>query len=115
VAPNDPVGAAVRERSDKSLEHVFTLLSLVLPQSHLHTAYLGIHAKDAVLRGTALEYLDVVLPPSVREKLWPYLSDEAPRRSHRPPEQVTADLERLSESMVIRIDELRREAGPPAE
>lgn len=109
-----PADVAVRERSDRSLEHVFTLLSLILPQSHLHTAYLGIHAKDPVLRGTALEYLDVVLPPSLREKLWPYLADEAPRRNPRPKEQVAADLERLSDSMVIRIDELRRQAPPPA-
>jgi len=109
-----PADLAVRERSDRSLEHVFTLLSLILPQSHLHTAYLGIHAKDPVLRGTALEYLDVVLPASLREKLWPYLADEAPRRGPRPKEQVMADLERLSDSVAIRIDELRRQSPPPA-
>lgn len=62
-----------------------------------------------MLRGTALEYLDAVLPMGLREKIWPYLSDEAPKRAGpaRAKDEILADLTRLNESVIIRIDELR--------
>jgi hypothetical protein len=104
----DAVDKAVRERASQSLEHVFTLLSLVLPQSNLGIAYQGLNVTDKMLRGTALEYLDAVLPQALRDTLWPFLSDEAPRKGPpRTREEILADLDRLSESVVIRIEELR--------
>jgi hypothetical protein len=106
--PTSAVDRAVRERASQSLEHVFTLLSLVLPRSNLAIAYQGLYVGDKMLRGTALEYLDAVLPTALRDTLWPFLSDEAPRKGPpRPREEILADLERLNESVVIRIDEIR--------
>jgi len=61
--------AFLRERAERSLEHVFTLLSLVLPRTPLMLALRGLRGDDPALRGTALEYLDGVLPPAVREAL----------------------------------------------
>jgi hypothetical protein len=102
------VDRAVHERAGQSLEHVFTLLSLVLPRSNLAIAYQGLYVGDQVLRGTALEYLDAVLPPALRDTLWPFLSDEVPRKGPaRPREEILADLNRLNESVVIRIEEIR--------
>lgn len=104
----------LRDRAGRSLEHVFTLLSLVLPREPLQIAFRGLYAGDRILHGTALEYLESVLPPSVREVLWPYLE---PNRTARradaaaPPrdrEQVLKDLLRSNESIEINLEELRR-------
>ena len=58
------------------LEHVFTVLSLALRDKSLHLALQACSQGDAQLRGTALEYLRVVLPDEVRHELWPYLPTE---------------------------------------
>jgi hypothetical protein len=54
---------------------VFTLLALVLPADPVQVAFRGLQADDANLRGTALEYLDGVLPPAIRARLWPSLEN----------------------------------------
>ncbi|MCC7415608.1 MAG: hypothetical protein IT176_00595 [Acidobacteria bacterium] len=58
---------------ERWLAHVFTLLSLVLPREPLQIAFRGLQSRDRRLRGTALEYLDGVLPPAVRRRLRPAL------------------------------------------
>jgi hypothetical protein len=101
----------VRERAGRSLEHVFTLLSLVLPRDPLRIAFRGLHAGDPMLRGTALEYLESVLPPPIREVLWPYLDTDGvvhdaphvPRERH----EVLQDLMRSNQSIAISLDALR--------
>jgi hypothetical protein len=64
---------------------VFTLLSLVLPSDPVQVAFRGLHTDDENLRGTALEYLDGVLPPAIRTRLWPSLEQlqELSRRTAR--------------------------------
>ncbi|HET7903390.1 MAG TPA: hypothetical protein VFM17_02405, partial [Candidatus Eisenbacteria bacterium] len=99
---------ALRARANRSLEHVFTLLALSLPRQPLRIAFRGLQTKDPLLRGTALEYLESSLPAEVRRQLWPYLEDDRPRRTEsRAPDQALADLLRSSESIVLRLDELR--------
>jgi hypothetical protein len=77
--------AAVDERGGNghALEHVFTLLSLVLPEEPLRIAYRGVQSDDPALRGTALEYLEGVLPPAVREALLPRLDAAAAGSAQR--------------------------------
>jgi len=58
------------ERAPRSLEHVFTLLSTVLPREPVQVAFGGIRSENAGLRGLAAEYLDSVLPPAIRAKLY---------------------------------------------
>ena len=60
-------------RAILGLEHVFTLLSLVVPAASLQVAFRGLCSEDPVMRGTALEYLDAVLPTDIRQFLWPFL------------------------------------------
>ena len=45
----------LRDRANRSLQHVFTLLSLTLPKEPLIVAFRGLHTSDEALRGTALE------------------------------------------------------------
>ncbi len=63
----------LRDRASQSLAHVDTLLSLVLPTEPLQIAFKGLHTDYPHLRGTALEYLESVLPAPIRQRLWPFL------------------------------------------
>jgi hypothetical protein len=100
----------VREKANQSLTHVFNLLTLVPPTEPMRIAFRGLHTDDAGLRGTALEYLEGVLPPDIRERLWPFLDDAHPSRSTPPRgrDEILADLMRSHESIVINLEELRR-------
>jgi len=68
-----PLDEFVRDRAGQSLAHVFTLLSLVLPRQPLKIAFRSLTTGDTQLRGTALEYLENVLPAGVKQALWPFL------------------------------------------
>jgi len=102
------------ERSNRSLEHIFTLLSLVLPPKPVKVAFRGLQTDDALLRGTALEYLETTLPEPIRVALWPFVTEEsAPRKSPAAnPAQVSAgSLEKLLQSqrsIEMNLEELRR-------
>jgi hypothetical protein len=99
----------VRSRANQSLAHVFTLLALVLPAEPLQIALRGLHAEDQNLRGTALEYLESVLPPTVREPLWPFLEDgRASARPPRPREEVLEALVRSNHSIMLNLEEIKR-------
>ena len=76
VVNESPLDEFVRDRAGQSLAHVFTLLSLVLPSQPLQIAFRSLHSEDRRLRGTALEYLEGVLPAKIRERLWPFLVEE---------------------------------------
>jgi AAA family ATP:ADP antiporter len=101
----------LKDRAGQSLAHVFTLLALVLPARPLQIAYRGLHTDDPTLRGTALEYLEGVLPQDIRERLWPFLEESrSPVRQLRPTDAVLADLLHSNESILLNIAELRRRA-----
>jgi AAA family ATP:ADP antiporter len=102
----------LQDRADRSLEHLFTLLSLVFPRDILRLAFHGLHNGDAYLRGTALEYLETVLPEAIWLKLWPLLARGEPRpvRS-RNPEQAMQDLLATQHSISMSLAEARRALG----
>lgn len=101
----------VRARASQSLAHVFTLLALVLPSEPLRVAFRALHTDDQGLRGTALEYLEGVLPADIRERLWPFLESRRPvRPPARPREDVLADLLRSRPSIAINLEALRHRA-----
>ena len=58
---------AIHERAHRGVEYVMTLLALVLDREPLRLAYHGLYAGSAAIRGTALEYLDSVLPSRVKQ------------------------------------------------
>ncbi len=68
----------VRERADRSLEHVFSLFAVVLPREPLMAAFRALHQDDRMFRGLALEYLENVLPDVIRRKLWVILEESPP-------------------------------------
>ena len=111
--PDPFIDELVRDRASRSLEHVFTLLSLAFPRRPLVLAFRGLHTSDEHLRGTALEYLDGLLPSEVRAALWPFLEDGRPvRRRARSREQALEDLLRSNQSIQLNLEEARRLRAP---
>jgi hypothetical protein len=104
-----PVVDFVRQRASASLQHLFTLLSAALPeQALLRLAFNGFNSGDSRSRGTALEYLDIVLPSAIKEAVWAYLEERGrPPRPTRTREEIIADLTSINESIRIGIAELR--------
>jgi len=97
-----PLDEFVRDRAGQSLAHVFTLLSLILPREPLQIAFRSLHAGDKHLRGTALEYLDGVLPAPIRQHLWPFLVYQRGRPTPQPRDEIIADLLRSSGSVTLK-------------
>ena len=109
-----PLDAFVRDRAGQSLAHVFTLLSLVLQRQPLLIAFRSLHSEDADLRGTALEYLEGVLPPEIRLRLWPFLTRSRVRHSATQRAQAIANLLRSSRSITVRGAADRGDSAPIA-
>jgi ATP:ADP antiporter, AAA family len=61
------------------LEHVFRLLALVFPKDPLRVAYRVLLSDDASLNGTAMEYLETVLPPVVWQRIRRLIEMDPPR------------------------------------
>ena len=113
--PDSPLlDAKLRRRANRSLEHVFNLLTLVLPNEPLRLAFRALHTDDRFLRGTALEYLESILPRSARDGIWPFLEAEA--RSGREPQSKQAALAALRlthESVEINLTTLQQRLDTP--
>jgi HEAT repeat protein len=109
-----PMAAEVlRNRVSRSLEHLFTLLSLVFPRETLRLAFHALHTDDSYLRGTALEYLETVLPESVWTRLSGLLEgSEVPATRTRASAEVIHDLLASRESITIALEEVRRRENP---
>lgn len=102
----------LRARCNRSLEHVFTLLCLVLPSEPLRVAFRGLHTEDEALRGTALEYLESVLPDRVRDALWPFIEPARPPAiPHRSRDEVLEALMRSSSSIELNLVPRASEGG----
>ena len=99
----------LEQRSATGLDHVFTLLGLTLPAEPLRLALQAVNTRDPALRGTALEYLESVLPEDVRVPLWPFLEVEratvAPTRT---PDEIVASLKMSHPSIISDLRAQRR-------
>jgi hypothetical protein len=63
----------VHPHIDRGLEHVFTLLALTLDPDAVHLSMQAVLSPDDNLRGTALEYLENVLPADLYSDLLQHL------------------------------------------
>jgi ATP:ADP antiporter, AAA family len=114
--PDSPsfVDEYLKQRTDEGLAHVFTLLSIVLPSEPLRIAYRGLHTNDQGLRGTALEYLESVLPLDVRQALWPFL-DVSPSAtgSSLSRQEIVARLMHAHPTILANLEQLAEKRQPP--
>jgi hypothetical protein len=75
------------------LRYVFTVLALGTEQELINQCVEALQGDDPMRRGTALEYLENVLPSGVRELLWPRLSLKYLRaKSRRARRQIVEEL-----------------------
>ena len=108
------VDAALEERANRSLEHVFTVLSLIYPREPLRIAFRGLHTDDPSLRGTALEWLETVLPEGLWKNLRPLLEGDAPvSRPKRTREKILEELLLSNDSIQLKLEELREQGKKP--
>jgi hypothetical protein len=94
--------ASTDDELHRGLAHVFTVLGLCLEREPLNIAYRALRAEDRTLRGTAQEYLEVVVPPRVRDVLVPLLGDVKPARTsrlERGPRELADELLRSAASL----------------
>ena len=95
--------------AERGLAHVFTLLSLAVEREPLQTAYWALRGEDPMLRGTALEYLENVLPEAVTRALWPQLGLHGPGlRPARPSQVIVQDLLRSSDTAGFNREGLKK-------
>jgi AAA family ATP:ADP antiporter len=82
--------------SSRMVDHVFTILSLALEREPLEISLRAVRGSDQGLRGTALEYLDNVLPGAIREGIWPWLGLDRPTATGRARDEMRDELLRSS-------------------
>lgn len=91
-----------------SLSYFFALLALVFEAEPLRLAFAALGSADVRLRGTGLEYLEVVVPPDLREQLRPLLDDAgAVKRATRPQRVVLDELLASRESLQLSPEDRR--------
>jgi AAA family ATP:ADP antiporter len=98
------IGRLLRDRFDRSFEYVFSILALVLDRESIRIAFKALHQEDTRLRGTALEYLEILLPDEIRAAVWPFLGEARPMRPGRPAEEILADLLNAGEVSKVKRD-----------
>jgi len=103
----------LRERADRSLEHLFSLLALVLPREPLKAAFRSLHSDDAGLQALALEYLDGVLPAGPGAKLRALLERPAKGEARDVEQVVDALLKSHASIEMSLVRRLALEQAPP--
>jgi hypothetical protein len=105
----------LRDRASRSLEHLFNLLSLILPRSTLRLAFHALHTDDPQLRGTALEYLETTLPEALWERLRILLpSGGTLLRPAATADRAARELLASRETISLALAEARRRSSTPA-
>ncbi len=112
--PNAYLDKILKERADRSLEHVFSLFAAVLPREPIKIAFRALHVDDKRLRGLAAEYLDSILPADLRKLLWAMVEPGLVRQgaAKESGREALANLLESHESLMLTID-LKAGSGKP--
>ncbi|OFW07320.1 MAG: hypothetical protein A3H96_17530 [Acidobacteria bacterium RIFCSPLOWO2_02_FULL_67_36] len=70
---DDAVIQALETAMEQELERIFRLMALVYPGSACHDAYVGVRSSNSSVRADAIELLDNILSPELRQVLVPLL------------------------------------------
>jgi hypothetical protein len=103
--PNAFLDEILRERADETLEHIFSLFATVLPREPVSIAFRALHTEDKALRSLAIEYLDSVLPPQVRDALWAMMESKPLTPARGSNQDPLKELLQAHESLLLRIRE----------
>ena len=101
-----------QHRPAARLEYVFMLLSTILEAEPLELCLKAVVSGDLTLRGTALEYLENVLPARVYATLSKHLlSGAPPNKEKRKPAQIVQELHQSMSNLKLDVDLFRKEAA----
>jgi hypothetical protein len=70
------LATSLSENLERERERIFRLLSLLYPNQDLHSAYHGLQSKNPSVHDNALEFLDNVLKPGLRQLLVPLVDGQ---------------------------------------
>ena len=70
-AAEDPVVQRLKDSMRQEAERVFRLLNILYPGNDMHSAYVGLMTGDPVVHDNAIEFLETVLSPQLRELVVP--------------------------------------------
>lgn len=101
------IDALLESRKDRNLQHVFTLLGVVLDGEAIALSLRALSSHNENLRGTSLEYLHNVLPGGVRESLWPKLTGRSEVQPVAPKPKSSSPDELLKTMQSLMIDRER--------
>ena len=93
--------AYLRLRTSRGLQFVFALLAACGEREPMMMAFRALSTDDDDMRGTALEYLENVLPDDVREALWPFLGEQRAFHTGARRERTTVAKQLLASSEAI--------------
>ncbi len=98
---DEPVVRALRESMKEDIERIFRLLGLLFPHYDFHSAYVGLQSQNPVVHDNALEFLDNILRPQLRNILVPLLDSEVSiaERIRRASRLVGAKVENREEAV----------------
>jgi len=68
---------ALTERMEDNLKLIFRLLGLLFPLKDIHAAYYGVKSDDVRQRDHAIEFLDSLLPATLKQSLIPLIDRRA--------------------------------------
>lgn len=77
-----------RRRVQQGVEFSMIALALVLDREPLQLAYRALQGTDPVLRGTALEYFETILPEDIKRRSAVWLREVSPTTERRPQKQL---------------------------
>ncbi|MBI1874962.1 MAG: hypothetical protein HYS05_13890 [Acidobacteria bacterium] len=97
----DGLVSTLREAMAQEVERIFRLLHLLYPTEDLHSAYFGVQSGDRAVHDNALELLENVLSPKLRDLLVPVLDSEVPEseRLARARRILDVDVPSIEEAM----------------
>lgn len=110
----DPLATirSAQHRPAARLEYVFMLLSTILEAEPLELCLKAVVSGDLNLRGTALEYLENVLPARVYSVLSKHLlSGAVLHKEKRKPAQIVQELHQSMSNLKLDIDLFRKESA----
>jgi AAA family ATP:ADP antiporter len=67
----DQVVQRIKQTMQQEAERIFRLLNILYPGHDMHSAYVGLLADDPVVQDNAIEFLEAVLSPQLRELIVP--------------------------------------------
>jgi ATP:ADP antiporter, AAA family len=102
---NDPLTPALKQSMQHELEHIFRLLSLLHPHLDLHSAYIGLQSSSVSVHDNALEFLDNVLKPQMRDMLVPLLDSKitVPERARMAERLVRTKIESREQAVAVLV------------